>query len=55
MARFTPKCSQEQFESLHRDIDRTRRTSDTVKVSRAALDALLKDHAELHATLKTGQ
>lgn len=55
MATFTAKCSQEQFEQIHRDLDRTRKSSDTVKVNRAALDALLRDHADLHATLKTGQ
>jgi hypothetical protein len=54
MASFTPKCSQDQFEKIHQQLDQTRRTSETVKVDRAALAALLIDHGQLHATLKTG-
>lgn len=52
--RIDLKCSQEQFEKLHEDLDKTRKTSETVKVSRAALAALLIDHGQLHAALKTG-
>lgn len=48
------KCSQEQFEKIHEDLDKTRRTSETVRLDRAALQALLIDHGVLHAALKTG-
>lgn len=48
------KCSQEQFEKIHEDLDKTRRTSDTVRVDRAALQALLIDHGRLHEICKTG-
>lgn len=51
---ITLTCSQEQFEKIHEDLDKTRRTSETVKVDRAALMALLIDHGTLHTTLKTG-
>jgi hypothetical protein len=40
-------CSQDQFEALHDELDKTRRTSKTVKVDRAALQALLMDHSKL--------
>jgi len=54
MATFNAKCSQEQFEKIHQQIDQTRRTSETVKVSRADLMALLLDHGQLHEICKTG-
>lgn len=54
MASFIPKCSQDQFEKIHLQLEQTRRTSETVKVDRAALAALLIDHGALHTTLKTG-
>lgn len=47
------KCSQEQFEKIHEDLDKTRRTSETVKINRAALQALLIDHGRLHEICKT--
>lgn len=47
-------CSQEQFEKIHEDLDKTRRTSETVKVDRAALMALMIDHGRLHEICKTG-
>ncbi len=53
-SRFTPKCSQEQFEKIQYQVDNVRRTSETVKVDRAALQALLIDHGQLHAICKTG-
>lgn len=37
--------SQEQFEQLHRDLDKVKRTSETVKVSKEALRCILLDHA----------
>ena len=52
--RFAEKCTTEQFETIHQQLEQTRRTSATVKVDRAALQALLIDHGQLHATLKTG-
>lgn len=51
---FKETCSQEQFERLHQQLDQTRRTSETVRVDRAALAALLIDHGQLHTVLKTG-
>jgi len=38
--------TQEQFEGLHKDLDKTRATSKTVKVSREALQNILMDHAD---------
>ena len=52
--RFAEKCTTEQFEMIHQQLDQTRRTSATVKVDRAALVALLEDHGQLHAVCKTG-
>ena len=43
------ELSQAEFESLHADLERTRQTSTTVKVSREALRKLLSDHSKLHA------
>jgi hypothetical protein len=40
-------CSQDQFELLHEQLDHTRATSETVRVDRAALAALLMDHSKL--------
>lgn len=40
-------CSQDQFESVHRALDKVRSTSTTVTVDRAALQALLIDHSKL--------
>lgn len=51
---MTFHLTQEQFEQLHRDLDKTRKSSSTVKIDRAALAALLIDHGQLHAKLKTG-
>lgn len=50
---MTEQCSQEQFEELHRALDKARRGSNIVKVDRAAFAALLMDHAELHAQIST--
>lgn len=41
------RCPLEDLEAIHEALDRTRRTSTTVKVSRAALTLLLIDHAKL--------
>lgn len=46
------KTTDEQFEGLHRDLDKTRRTSETVKVSRQALTNLLLDHGQALTALK---
>lgn len=51
---FKETCSQEQFERIHQQLDQTRRTSETVRVDRAALQALLIDHGQLHLICKTG-
>ncbi len=40
-------CSQEQFESVHEAVDKARQSSESVKVPRAALAALLMDHSKL--------
>lgn len=40
-------CSQDQFESLHEAVDKTRSTAATVKLPKAAIVALLMDHAKL--------
>ena len=52
--RIDLKLPQDQFEQIHRDLDKTRRTSKTVTVDREALTALLIDHGQLHAALNTG-
>jgi hypothetical protein len=46
-------CSKSQWDDLHADLDRVRSTSATVKVSKAALAALLKDHSHAIAALHT--
>lgn len=46
------KTTDEQFEGLASDLDKTRRTSATVKVNRQALANLLIDHAQALAALK---
>lgn len=46
---FEEHCTQAQFESLHRAIDKTRSTSTTVRVDKQALINLLIDHSQLHA------
>lgn len=52
--RFDLKCTQDQFEKLHEQLEQTRRTSETVRVDRAAFAALLVDHGTLHTAMKTG-
>lgn len=49
--RISEACSQEQFELIHAQLEKTRRSSDTVKVDRQALQNLLIDHAQLHAAV----
>lgn len=39
------ECTQEQFEGIHRDLDKVRTTSKSVKVDREALQALLMDYS----------
>lgn len=41
------ELTQDQFEGLHDRLDHVRSTSETVKVDRAALSALLRDHSRL--------
>jgi hypothetical protein len=43
----TLECSHEQFHELHEAVDRTRDCSETVKVPKTALAALLRDHGKL--------
>lgn len=40
-------CSQSEFEGIHAALDKTRRTSETVKVNRQALTHLLMDYSRL--------
>lgn len=40
-------CNHDQFESVHRALDKVRSTSTTVTVDRAALQSLLIDHSKL--------
>ena len=40
-------CSQKQFEAIHESVSHTRSTSKNVIVDKAALEALLRDHAKL--------
>lgn len=40
-------CTMEQFEAIHAANAKTKRTSQTVTVDRAALQALLIDHTRL--------
>jgi len=44
---ITLTTTQDQFESLHEALHKTRQTSETVKVEREALRRLLVDHAQL--------
>lgn len=44
--------TQEQFEELHRDLDKVRSTSSTVKINKEALRNLLLDHADYAAKTK---
>lgn len=41
----------EELDKLHRQLDKTRRTSSTVSVDRQALTRLLADHSRLYAAL----
>ena len=41
------ELKQEPFEGLHRALDKTKRTSQTVKVDREALGLLLSDFSKL--------
>jgi CxxC motif-containing protein len=41
------QCPQDEYEAINEALDKTRRTSTTVKVSRSALTKLLIDHAKL--------
>lgn len=52
MPRFSFTASQEQFEGLHKALDRVRSTSKSVTVDRQALANLLIDHAKLLALHK---
>jgi hypothetical protein len=54
MANFKETCTTEQFDTLHDILDKTRKNSEYVKVPREAFAALLIDHGQLHAVLKTG-
>ena len=47
MKRLTLTLSQSDFEALHLALDRARKGTTSVKVSRAALSALLADHSKL--------
>jgi hypothetical protein len=44
--------TQDQFEGIHKSLDRVRSTSKTVTVDRQALANLLIDHGKLLAILK---
>ena len=46
------KTTDNQFNGLYAVLDKTRRSSKTAIVDRAALTALLLDHSELLATVK---
>lgn len=50
--KITLDCTLDQFTEIHRQVDRTRTTSTTVKVDKAALEALLRDHGKLLARYK---
>lgn len=41
------KCSNEQYDAIYEALNKTRDTSKTVKVDKAALLNLLDDHAKL--------
>lgn len=47
MAKFKPVLTQEEFEGLHKEADRTR--GKFVRVSKQALEHLLSDHSQLWA------
>lgn len=46
------ECSHEDFHSVTKAIDQTRDSAETVKVPRAALSALLRDHGKLITEFK---
>jgi len=43
----TLECSHDQLHALHVAVDKARKGSTTIRVDRAALDALLKDQLKL--------
>lgn len=52
MAEMKLLCTDDEYHALHRDLDRTRQTSETVRVGREALGHLLIDHGRLLARLE---
>lgn len=46
------ECTRDAFHSVSRSVDQTRESSHTVKVPRAALAALLRDHGKLVSTFR---
>ncbi|MFT3671277.1 hypothetical protein [Aestuariivirga sp.] len=47
MKRYQTHTTQDQFEEMHRRLDKTKRTSATVNVPREALTNLLMDHSNM--------
>jgi len=50
MSKITLDCSMAQFQELHEIAARPK--GDTIKVSKASLSALLRDHGKLYDALK---
>lgn len=50
--KITLHSTQEEFESLHYELDKVRSTSKTVRVSKSALHNILMDHSLLINKLK---
>lgn len=48
------ECDREQYHALHVALDKVRKNSRTVTVSKDALAALLRDHARILARLQNG-
>ena len=46
-ARIVLECSSADFDAVHEAVERPRQNSETVKVPKAALAALLRDHGKL--------
>jgi len=52
MEKYEAKLTEEEFNQLHADIDKTRKSAEFVKVNKQALQRLLMDHSNLWELLE---
>jgi len=50
--KLTLECSHDDFHAVHAALDGARKSAQAVKVPRAALAALLRDHGQMIAAFK---